>query len=192
MPGLQSINDSEDSDDDEDSTDNEGPGEGAEAELSALSSQSISKKIVNNVLERLSKDWNSPIYVFFKPMPSIEYIKERRVHVFECNAKHCKGKGNGRMVCRYLDTTDAKSTGNLCKHAKICWGEDVVAAADGTRDVLAAREALGKMKMKDGSILEAFEQVAKSKVTYSHRQHTTMESRCVLDPYRLRTCANIT
>lgn len=52
------------------------------------------------------------IYVFFKPTPSIEYINERRVHVFECNAKHCKGKVNGRMVRRYLDTTDAKSTGS--------------------------------------------------------------------------------
>jgi hypothetical protein len=61
------------------------------------------------------------------------------------------------MVRRYLDTTDAKSTSNLHKHAKICWGEDIVAAADETRDVLVARETLGKMKMKDGSILEAFE-----------------------------------
>jgi hypothetical protein len=76
------------------------------------------------------KDWNSPIYVFFKPTPMIEYIKDRRVHVFECNAKSCKGKGNGRMVRRYLDTSDAKSTSNLRKHAKICWGEEVVASAD--------------------------------------------------------------
>jgi hypothetical protein len=60
------------------------------------------------------------------------------------------------MVCCYLDTTDAKLTSNLRKHVKICWGEDIVAAANETRDVLAAREALGKMKIKDGSILEAF------------------------------------
>jgi hypothetical protein len=96
------------------------------------------------------------------------------------------------MVCRYLDTTDAKLTSNLRKHAKICWGEDVVATANETRDVLAAREALGKMKMKDGLILKAFERVAKSKVTYSHRQHTIMESQCVFDLYILRTCPNIT
>ena len=65
---------------------------------------------------------------------------------------HCKGKINGRMVCRYLDTGDAKSASNLCKHAKICWGEEVVAAADDTRDVRAAHEALGKMKSVDLSI----------------------------------------
>jgi hypothetical protein len=192
MPGLELVNDDEDSDDDEKKTNNEGPAESAEAESSGLSSRSISKKIVNSILELLSKDWNSPIYVFFKPTPSIEYIKERCVHVFECNVKHCNGKGNGHMVRHYLDTTDAKSTSNLCKHVKICWGEDVVAAADETRDVLAAREALGKIKMKDGSILKTFERVVKSKVTYSHCQHTMMESWCVFDLYILRTSPNIT
>jgi hypothetical protein len=59
-----------------------------------------------------------------------------------------------------------------------------VASADKTRDVHAAREAL--KGMKDGSITEAFERVAKSKVTYSHRQHTTTESRCVFIPHSSR------
>jgi len=52
-----------------------------------------------------------------------------------------------------------------------------VAAADKTRDIDAACEALGKLK--DGSITEAFERVAKSKVTYSSRQHTTTETQWV-------------
>lgn len=86
------------------------------------------------------------------------------------------------MVRHYLDTTDTKSTSNLCKHAKFCWGDKAVAVADQTRDVLATREALEKMGKKDGSILEAFEQVAKSKVTYSHHQHTTMETQCIFIP----------
>jgi hypothetical protein len=90
------------------------------------------------------------------------------------------GKGNGRMVRRYLDTGDAKSTSNLRKHAKICWGEEAVAAADKTRDVRAAREALQKMNLVDGSITAAFERAATSKITYSHRQHTTTEARYVL------------
>lgn len=87
------------------------------------------------------------------------------------------GKGNGRMVRRYLDTGDAKSTGNLRKHAKICWGEEAVAAADSTRDVRTAREVLSKMKTVDSSITAAFERVGKGKATYSHRQHTTTEAR---------------
>ena len=65
------------------------------------------------------------------------------------------GKGNGCMVCCYLDTDDAKSTGNLHKHAKVCWGEETVATADQTQHVEAAHEAL--KKRKDGSITEAFE-----------------------------------
>ena len=127
--------------------------------------------------ERLSNDWNSPVYVFFKPMPSIEYINRRRVHVFECRAKHCKGKGNGRMVRRYLDTGDAKSTSNLRKHARLCWGVETVAEADETKNYGAASEII-KLH-KDGSITESFERKGKGKVTYSHRQHTTTQSRCV-------------
>jgi hypothetical protein len=115
--------------------------------------------------------------VFFKQAPSIEYIKDRRVHVFKCAATHCLGKGNGRMVRRYLDTGDAKSTSNLRKHAKICWGEEAIAAADNTKDARAAREALGKLKSVNGSITAAFKRVAKSKVTYKHTQHTTTEAR---------------
>ena len=84
-----------------------------------------------------------------------------------------------RMVRRYLDTSDAKSTGNLRKHAKICWGEEAVTAADNTKDVRAAREVIGKMKSVDSSITAAFKfkRIAKDKVTYSHRQHTTTEAR---------------
>src|SRR5271163_2001104 len=102
--------------------------------------------------ERLLKDWTSPIYVFFKPTPSIEYIKERHVHVFECSAVHWMGKGNGRHVRRYLDTGDAKSTSNLHKHAKICWGDEAVAADDNTKDIRAAREVLGNNKTLDSLI----------------------------------------
>ena len=112
-------------------------------------------------------------------MPLIEYIKDHHVHVFECTATRCMGKVNGRMVCQYLDIGDVKSMSNLCKHAKICWGEEAVAAADNMQDVRAAREALGKLKSVDRSITAAFEQVAKSKVTYSHHQHTTTKAQYV-------------
>jgi hypothetical protein len=141
-------------------------------------SESVFKKKLIRKIERLSNDWNSLVYAFFKPTPSIEYIHDRRVHVFECSAKHCKGKNNGRMVRRYLDTTDCKSTGNLRKHARVCWGVEAVAAADETGNLGAALDGLTKLK-KDGSITEAFERTGKGKVTYSHRQHTTTQSRCV-------------
>ncbi|KAH9058096.1 hypothetical protein EDB87DRAFT_1578247 [Lactarius vividus] len=44
-------------------------------------------------MRRLSKDWNSTVYAFFKPLPTVEHIDHHHVHVFECRALHCKGKG---------------------------------------------------------------------------------------------------
>jgi len=113
--------------------------------------------------------------MFFKQTPSIVSIKGSCVHEFECAATRCMGKGNGHIVRHYLDTGDAKSTSNLRKHAKICWEEDAVAAADDMRNVQAACEALGKMRSMNSSITDAFEQLAKGKVMYSHTQHTTLK-----------------
>lgn len=51
------------------------------------------------------------------------------------------------MVRRYLDTSDAKSTGNLRKHARIYWGVETVATADEARNYGAALDALKKLRM---------------------------------------------
>ncbi len=40
-------------------------------------------------LEKMQKDWNAPIYVFFQPTLTIEYIKRRKAHIFQCAASHC-------------------------------------------------------------------------------------------------------
>ena len=122
------------------------------------------------------KEWSSPIYVFFKQTPRIEYVEDRRAHVFVCAAGRCKGK-NGRGFRRFLDKGDRKSTSNLRKHAKICWGSEAIEAADNTRDVDAAREILSKTKLRDGSITAEFKRIGKGKVTFSARQHTTAEAR---------------
>ncbi|KAF8227815.1 hypothetical protein L208DRAFT_1294699 [Tricholoma matsutake] len=60
-----------------------------------MTHQSFSKSYVNANAVRLSKDWNAPIYAFFHPVPSIDYVGNpaQCVHVFKCNAKFCKGKG---------------------------------------------------------------------------------------------------
>jgi hypothetical protein len=129
------------------------------------------------IIVRLSKEWDAPIYVFFGPTPSIEYVDGRKAHVFKCGAGHCRCKS--RLVCCFLDKGDAKSTSNLRRHAKQCWGEETVAAADNTRDVKAMRDALANHKDVDGSITAAFQFSGKGKVTYSHRQHTKPEARYV-------------
>ena len=99
-------------------------------------------------LAHLHKDWRSPIYAFFHPEVSIIYEKGHRVHDFTCGAKHCKGKGKQpRLVQRYLDMGDSKSTSSLCRHAKICWGEEIVTKADEAKDIDVARHALKGAKL---------------------------------------------
>jgi hypothetical protein len=70
---------------------------------------------------------------------------------------------------------DVKSTSNLQRHAKLCWGEEAVVAADGTHDVRMAHTAIKSCKSLDGSITAAFEWLGRGAVTYSHRQFTKEE-----------------
>lgn len=58
-------------------------------------------------------------------------MEGRRIHEFTCVAKTCKGRGkDARIVRRYLDKKDGKSTSNLRRHAKQCWGDKTVRGAD--------------------------------------------------------------
>jgi hypothetical protein len=115
-------------------------------------------------------DWNSPIYAFFHPIPTIGYKDGRRYHEFNCFALTCK-----KSVRRFLDKKDAGSTSNLHKHAKICWGLDTVKAAMEAQNASEARQILSQSK--DGSISAAFQIKGKGKVMYSHRQHTRTETK---------------
>lgn len=123
----------------------------------------------------MMEKWNTPIYAFWKPIPTIGYENGRRYHEFRCFKKSCS-----KATKRYLDTSDATSTGNLHRHAKTCWGTEVVKLAMNAGNLDQARTVLSKSK--DGSIAEAFQVKGKDKVTYSHRQHTKMETRCDLLP----------
>ena len=62
-------------------------------------------------------------------------------------AIHCKGK-HGRDVRRFLDTGDAQSTSSLHWHTRMCWGEEVVSAADNTKDLNDAHDVLAKSGLK--------------------------------------------
>ncbi|KIL55697.1 hypothetical protein M378DRAFT_90489, partial [Amanita muscaria Koide BX008] len=131
-------------------------------------------------LERLKKKWNAAIYAFFKPTPTIEYKGKDRIHAFECIAKSCRGKGkNQRLVRRNLGTADATSTGNLRKHAIVCWGKDVVDAVGQAKSVQDARTVLKEKQgnLRDGSLVLEFERMGKGKERYSLRPPTKIESR---------------
>jgi hypothetical protein len=87
----------------------------------------------------------------------------------------------GRCIKRYLDTGDRKSTGNLRKHAKLCFGEEAVAVADLGNDINTTHATLLKNPdlLRTGLLTALFEQKGKDGVTYSHQQHTKTETKYV-------------
>ena len=123
-------------------------------------------------IERLSKDWKSPIYAFYEPLPEVVNIKGRRCHEFKCAARGC----NYKSWC-YLDTKDKSSTGNLIKHVKSCWGDEAWMAANDCKNAAEARETITKPIARSGSITAIFKRNSKGKVTYSHRMHTKTETK---------------
>ncbi|KAF9227251.1 hypothetical protein BS17DRAFT_694894, partial [Gyrodon lividus] len=122
--------------------------------------------------EKMMKDWNSPVYAFFQPIPAIEEADRRRSHIFKCCTRGCKV-----TICRYLDTTDARSTGNMWKHARKCWGEDSLKATDAAKNATEVHEKIVGSILHTGSITQAFKMQGKGNATYSHRQHTRAETK---------------
>ena len=171
----------------------------SDAELKAIEESckaELSKNIfndnfqkINTHLDRLSKEWTAPIYAFFHATPLVKYVSGCRIHTFQCLAKNCRAK-NGREVRCYLDTSDRKSTSNLRKHVKVCWGSDQVAAADSTKDAEAACNAIETSKLKDGSLTASFKRMGKDRVRYSHCQRTMTETRYAMPSFSSPTCTN--
>ena len=119
------------------------------------------------------KDWNSPIYAFFSPIPNIEYIDGQWCHTFRCLGKHCTHR-----ICQFLDKGNKVLTGNMCKHVWSCWGKDVIKNICGEKDLMIAWKGATNYT-KNGSITVAFEWNSTRKPTYLQRQHTCTETRYV-------------
>jgi hypothetical protein len=118
----------------------------------------------------MMKNWTSPIYAFFSPIPDIEEIDECTTHVFKCLNCGCNTK-----IWHYLDKKDAQSTGNMRKHAKSCWGDDAVNAADEAKDTAeVCKKIIGKI-LQNGSITATFERKGKGVPTYLNCPHTRSE-----------------
>lgn len=85
-------------------------------------------------------------------------------------------------VPRYLDGTDASSTGNMWRHTKVCpkWGKEVLEGAKGLNHE-NAREYVTKLLRMTGSVQASFAIKGKGKVTYSNVQHTKTQTKYV-DP----------
>lgn len=114
------------------------------------------------------------MYAFFKPTPEIIYEQNRRAHVFSCAAKNCK-----KTFKRFLDGTDASSTGNLRRHVHKCWGPEILKQAETAASIDEAREKIVGSMLRDGVITQSFKRKAGGTVTFSHRTHTRAETRYV-------------
>ncbi|EJF62536.1 hypothetical protein DICSQDRAFT_13360, partial [Dichomitus squalens LYAD-421 SS1] len=129
-------------------------------------------------IERAQQRWRSPVYGFFRPDVEVSYKNGQRSHVFRCAAKGCKAE-----VRRYLDTHDRASSGNLFKHARACWGDEVVDHAIELGDADVVREKVVKAKLESKSITDFFQQKNPDKLKFSHRLLTKAETRCDLRPF---------
>ncbi|KAG1844640.1 hypothetical protein DFJ58DRAFT_852836 [Suillus subalutaceus] len=115
-------------------------------------------KSATDELKRFMKDWISPVYAFFEPFPKIVEENGRWAHVFKCQGKGCK-----TTVRHYLDKGDVRSTGNMRKHVRSCWGEEVLRAADEAKDANEVRKKIVGSVLRNGSITASFERKGKGK-----------------------------
>ncbi|KAE9385363.1 hypothetical protein BT96DRAFT_751949, partial [Gymnopus androsaceus JB14] len=91
----------------------------------------------------------APIYAFYHPNPKVEFDKDiAKYAVFACR-NCCSTQKQGLMG------TDAASTSVLHQHAKRCWGDKAVKAAQESKDLSRAREAIEKFGSKKQSVLTA-------------------------------------
>lgn len=147
--------------------------EGSEVELGEVILMACIQN-ANKTTERLMEEWTLPIYACFSPTPDIIHVDGRHAHKFKCCASGCK-----QTIRRFLDKSDAKSTGNMHRHVRICWGEDVVAAIAQAKNITAARDVV-KQYTLNRTITDAFKRTGKGKALYSHWLPTKAETWCIV------------
>ncbi|KAJ7163966.1 hypothetical protein C8R43DRAFT_879404, partial [Mycena crocata] len=81
--------------------------------------------------------WTSHIYTFYQGDVRIEYRNDKLHHIFTCAAWNC----NHTIHCNQT-SKDSNSTKNLRAHAKKCWGEDNMLAAEKVKSLGEARKLL--------------------------------------------------
>lgn len=129
------------------------------------------------IIDRVRESWRSPIYGFFEAEPEVEWrtvqprdrgaMQRKRYLKFKCVAPHCKGRT--RFVYRATFGSDKSSTSNLRVHAESCWGKETLEASSKVEGGVAATRDLLKGRnnnLRDGTLLSAFKQKAKTKIDY--------------------------
>jgi hypothetical protein len=70
-------------------------------------------------------------------------------------------------------------TSNLIKHAKKCFGEDTVKTAMMVKNSGEVREKIVANILRNGTLTTMFEKKDQQHVSYSHRQHSKIETQLV-------------
>jgi hypothetical protein len=122
--------------------------------------------------EERTNEWTSQVYGFFEKPKLVQTDDNRMAHEFKCAKPGCMAR-----IRRYLDTKDAKSTGNLRKHVKSCRSEEVLQAADSVANADDVRQKIIPNILKNGTITDAFKIKTRGKGTYSHRPHTREQTK---------------
>lgn len=118
----------------------------------------------------------SVVYAFFEEKPGIRMKDGRTGYEFKCGAKICKGRK--RKLTVWQDKRDKGLTGNLCRHADVCFGKACVDNAIANNSLQNVREGLRNAKVaKDGTVTAFFKQSGKEAVQYSNRSLTDDDSR---------------
>ncbi|RDX54385.1 hypothetical protein OH76DRAFT_1321030, partial [Lentinus brumalis] len=121
--------------------------------------------------EERQKYWTAAVYSFFKPEVEIVRPPGRLAQQFICAKPGCKQK-----VLRYIDKKDITSTSNLRGHVKMCWGTEILRAAEAVGKGVDTRPMV-EVFGRTGTITSFFNRTGKGKVTYSIRQMTSKETR---------------
>ncbi|KAK0429990.1 hypothetical protein EV421DRAFT_1913592 [Armillaria borealis] len=155
LPPLQPFQDDEDDDTTQLATENSKNSDGHE-DMDAAPGADTSEATEEARLEKLVKLWKAPVYAFFASVPDIAYDDDNY-------------------------TADAGSTGALRRHIRKCWGDDILAATDATKDLTKSRKIidkeLGKRKPKNGSIVSMLKRFGSKVISYSTCVHTKTEVR---------------
>ncbi|TFY55495.1 hypothetical protein EVJ58_g8214 [Rhodofomes roseus] len=146
-------------------------GEESSTTKSANGGDDLDEESAEQELARMQRKWTAPVYAFFKPDIAIEYVDGRRLHAFRCANTGCK-----HDVRRYLASKDARSTSNLRKHVRKCWGIEALEAADRMSTSSKAKDSIEKYR-RTQNLKVAFGAASKKSFRYSTIQHTPTETR---------------
>ena len=85
------------------------------------------------------------------------------------------------IIQHFLDMRDAQSMGNMCKHVKMCQGDDLLMTAGSAVNADEIQTKIVDGILRNGTITKSFERKGNGKRTYSNQAllHTSIKAEVV-------------